>query len=108
MGFNTGVTDPDLAGPPNFTINGFAAVGGTQPLGRIDKTLHFTNNLSYATGAHQFKLGGEFRLADLNVFYDSNKRGTFTYDGTVGPWASLPASQASAALKSLADFMAGS
>ena len=108
MGFNTGVTDPALAGPPNVTINGFAAVGGTQPLGRIDKTLHFTNNMSYARGAHQLKFGGEFRLADLNIFYDSNKRGTFTYDGTVGPWASLPTAQASAALKSLADFMAGS
>ena len=108
MGFNTGVTDPDLAGPPNVTINGFAAVGGTQPLGRIDKTIHFTNNMSYAAGAHQLKFGGEARMAGLLVFYDSNKRGTFTYDGTVGPWASLPTPQASASLKSLADFMAGS
>ena len=108
MGFNTGVTDPTLAGPPNMTINGFAAVGGTQPLGRVDKTLHFTDSISYSTGAHQMKFGGEARMADLFVFYDSNKRGTFTYDGTVGPWASLPASQASASLKSLADFMAGS
>src|SRR5581483_3171253 len=40
LGLNTGVTDADLAGPPNITINGFAAVGGTQPLGRVDKTLH--------------------------------------------------------------------
>ena len=47
-------------------------------------------------------------MADVFVFYDSNKRGNFTYDGTVGPWASLPTSQASAALKSLADFLAGS
>lgn len=106
MGFNTGVTDPLLAGPPNITINGFAQVGGTQPLGRIDKTLHFTNNLSYAKGAHQMKIGGEVRLAKLNVFYDSNKRGTFTYDGTSGPWAGS-ASSANASLKSLADFMAG-
>jgi hypothetical protein len=106
MGFNTGVTDPALAGPPNVTVNGFAAVGGTQPLGRIDKTIHFTNNLSYSTGAHQLKVGGEARVAKLNVFYDSNKRGTFTYDGTSGPWAGS-ASTASAALKSLADFMAG-
>jgi len=108
MGFNTGVTDPTLAGPPNMTINGFAAVGGTQPLGRVDKTLHFTDSMTYSTGTHQIKFGGEARMADLFVFYDSNKRGTFTYDGTVGPWASLPTSQASAALKSLADFMAGS
>lgn len=108
MGFNTGVTDAALAGPPNITISGFAAVGGTQPLGRVDKTLHFTNNLSYATGAHQIKVGGEARVAKLLIFYDSNKRGTFTYDGTVGPWASLPASAANASLKALADFMAGS
>jgi hypothetical protein len=107
FGLNTGVTDPSLAGPPNLTINGFAAVGGTQPLGRVDKTLHFTDNLNWLTGSHQIKIGGEARLAHLFVFYDSNKRGTFTYDGTVGPWASLPTSQASAALKALADYMAG-
>src|SRR5262245_44066725 len=107
MGLNTGVTDPDLSGPPNITINGFAAVGGTQPLGRIDKTIQFTDSLSYATGSHQMKMGGEFRVAKLFIFYDSNKRGTFTFDGTAGPWASLPTSTASAALKSLADFMAG-
>ena len=46
-------------------------------------------------------------MSNLFIFYDSNKRGTFTYDGTVGPWASLPATQASASLKALADFMAG-
>ena len=108
MGFNTGVTDASLAGPPNVSVTGFAAVGGTQPLGRVDKTIHFTDSMSYSTGSHQIKFGGEARMADLFVFYDSNKRGTFTYDGTVGPWASLPAAQASASLKSLADFMAGS
>jgi hypothetical protein len=107
FGLNTGVTDPSLAGPPNLTISGFAAVGGTQPLGRVDKTMHFTDNLSWQKGSHQIKIGGEARLAHLFVFYDSNKRGTFTYDGTVGPWATLPTSQASSALKALADYMAG-
>jgi len=107
LGLNTGVNDPDLAGPPNITINGFAAVGGTQPLGRIDKTIHFTDSMNWQKGAHQIKLGGEARVSKMFVFYDSNKRGTFTFDGTVGPWSSLPTSQASSALKSLADFMAG-
>jgi hypothetical protein len=107
MGLNTGVSnDPALAGPPNISISGFAPVGGTQPLGRIDKTIHFTNNLSYATGAHQFKIGGEARVSKLFIFYDSNKRGTFTYDGTAGPWAGA-ASTASSSLKALADYMAG-
>ncbi len=107
LGLNTGVTDTSLAGPPNLTINGFAAVGGTQPLGRVDKTLHFTDSLSWQKGSHQVKVGGEARVAKLFIFYDSNKRGTFTFDGTVGPWASLPTAQATAALKALADFMAG-
>lgn len=107
LGLNTGVTDPTLAGPPNITINGFAAVGGTQPLGRVDKTLQFTDSMTYSTGAHQIKIGGEARIAKLFIFYDSNKRGTFTFDGTVGPWASLPAATANPALKALADFMAG-
>jgi len=107
LGLNTGVTDPTLAGPPNITISGFAAVGGTQPLGRVDKTIQFTDSMTYATGAHQIKVGGEARVAKLFIFYDSNERGTFTFDGSVGPWASLPTSQASSALKSLADFMSG-
>ena len=107
-GLDTGVSgDPDLQGPPNVTINGFAAVGGTQPLGRVDDTWHVTDALSYSRGNHQLKVGGEARFAKLFVFYDSNKRGTFTYDGTVGPWSSLPAAQASPALKALADYTAG-
>jgi len=107
MGLNTGVADdPTLAGPPNISISGFAAVGGTQPLGRVDKTIHLTNNMSYATGAHQLKVGGEARVSKLFIFYDSNKRGTFTFDGTAGPWAGA-ASTASSALKALADYMAG-
>jgi Carboxypeptidase regulatory-like domain len=107
-GLNTGVADdPDLAGPPNVTLSGFASVGGTQPLGRVDDTWHVTESLSYAKGAHQLKLGGELRTAKLFVFYDSNKRGNFTFDGTVGPWSSLPAAQVSPALKALADYMAG-
>jgi hypothetical protein len=48
-----------------------------------------TEALSYSRGNHQLKVGGEARFAKLFVFYDSNKRGTFTYDGTVGPWSSL-------------------
>jgi outer membrane receptor protein involved in Fe transport len=107
-GLNTGVSDdPYLSGAPNITLSGFTGVGGSQPLGRVDKTIQFTDTLSYATGAHQLKAGVDYRLSKLFIFYDSNKRGTLTYDGTVGPWASLPAAQASPSLKALADYMAG-
>jgi len=56
-------------------------------------------------GRHQLKLGGEYRRADLDVFYQINKRGSFTFDGTRGPWSAD--SSLSGNLKALSDFLAG-
>jgi hypothetical protein len=105
LGLNTGVTDPTLIGSPKLTINGFDYVGATQPLGRIDTTGHATDNLTWTRGRHQLKLGGEYRRAVLDVFYQINKRGSFTFDGTRGPWASD--TTLSGNLRSIADFLAG-
>jgi hypothetical protein len=82
LGLNTGVTDPTLIGRPKITINGFDYVGATQPLGRIDTTGHITDNLTWLRGRHQLRLGGEYRGAPLDVFYQINKRGSFVFDGT--------------------------
>jgi hypothetical protein len=105
LGLNTGVTDPTLIGSPKMTISGFDYVGATQPLGRIDTTGHITDNLTWTRGRHQLKLGGEYRRAVLDVFYQINKRGSFTFDGTRGPWSSD--STLSGNLRSVADFLAG-
>lgn len=105
LGLNTGVTNPTLLGAPNININGFDGVGLTPPLGRIDTTGHITETLSFTTGKHQYRFGGEYRNAHLDVFYQRNARGTFTFDGTQGPWAKNSA--ISSNLKSLADFLAG-
>lgn len=105
IGLNTGVTEATLLGAPTTTISGFAGVGQTQPLGRIDTTGHIVENLSYTVGRHQFKVGGEYRRARLDVFYDTNKRGRFVFDGARGPWAtdaSLSTNQ-----RAMADFLAG-
>jgi hypothetical protein len=105
LGLNTGVTNPSLLGAPNITINGFDAIGLTPPLGRIDTTGHITETMSYTFGKHTFRFGGEYRRANLDVFYQRNARGTFNFDGTQGPWSQD--STVSANLKSLADFLAG-
>jgi hypothetical protein len=105
LGLNTGVTEPNLKGSPLLRISGFAGVGGTQPLGRIDTTGHAVSNLSLNLGRHQWKIGGEYRRAVLDVFYDTDKRGRFTFDGSRGPWASD--ATLSAAQRSMADYMAG-
>ena len=105
-GLNTGVPqDGSLGGSPSLRITNFAGASATQPLGRIDTTGHITENLSYTVGRHAFKFGGEYRRANFDIFYDTNKRGSFTWDGTRGPWAADAA--VSAPLRSLADFMAG-
>jgi hypothetical protein len=111
--FNTGyssaadglLTGSNVAGAPTIKITGFDYTGATPPLGRTDVVGHVTDNLSYTAGRHQFKFGGEYRHANVDVAYFSNSRGTFTFDGTRGPWSSD--STVSSALKSLADFLAG-
>ncbi len=104
-GLNTGVTAPSLHGSPTLRISGFATAGATQPLGRTDTTGHVTDTLSWNHGAHQLKMGGEYRHALLDIYYDQGTRGTFNFDGTRGPWSSNSAY--SSQQKALADFLAG-
>lgn len=104
-GLNTGVTAASLQGSPTIRISGFATAGATQPLGRTDTTGHLTDTVSVTYGHHQIKAGGEFRYALLDIYYDQGTRGTFTFDGTRGPWAS--AAGYTAQQIALADFLAG-
>ena len=112
LGLNTGVTSPVLQGSPSLKITGFDYVGATSPETRTDTTGHITDTLSYNLGKHALGFGGEFRKAQADVGYDINERGTFTFDGTRGPW-STDTSLASSVnpsgpdIKNLADFLAG-
>jgi hypothetical protein len=111
--FNTGYSGPadglltgsTVAGAPTVKINGFDFTGATPPLGRTDVVGHVTDNLSYTLGRHQLKIGGEYRHANVDVAYFSNSRGTFTFDGTRGPWATDTTVQTN--IRNLADFLAG-
>ena len=73
-GLNTGVTAASLQGSPTIKISGFATAGVTQPLGRIDTTGHVTDTVSWNLGRHQLKVGGEYRRALLDIFYDQDAR----------------------------------
>ena len=105
VGLNTGVTDPALSGAPTINISGFAITGATQPIGRVDIVGQATDTLTWTLGRHQIKLGGEFRRAAYDIFYRSNQRGTFSFTGAQGPWASDPT--VSSSLRALSDFLAG-
>jgi hypothetical protein len=120
LGLNTGVTNATDFGSPNIAITGFDSIGLTPPLGRVDTTGHIDQTFTYTTGAHQFRFGGDYRRSLLDVFYDANAPGTFTFDGTQGPFAAqcpndswevgggCPAGGQSPnpSLDSLADFLA--
>jgi hypothetical protein len=95
----------DIPGAPNIQITGFDGVGQTPPEGREDITGHLTDVVSYTTGKHQFRFGGEFRRAQLQEFYHRHALGSFVFDGSQGPWASD--TTASSNVLALADFLAG-
>ena len=103
-GLNTGVA-AGISGAPTIRISGFDYVGATPPLGRTDVVGHVTDNLSYTKGRHQLKFGAEYRHANVDVAYFSNSRGTFSFDGSRGPWSAD--ASVSGPLKSLADYISG-
>ena len=96
------VTGSTLAGAPNIKISGFDPIGETPPEGRNDITGHLTDDLSWVIGKHQFKLGGEFRQAQLDEFYHRHALGSFSFDGSQGGWNS-----GDSRVDALADFLAG-
>lgn len=121
LGLNTGVTDPSLYGAPSITFPNanFDQVGVTPPLGRQDYTGQVTDTATYLIGKHQFRFGGEFRRNYMNLLYQRNVRGGFTYDGqssaklatgastSYATDTSLESSPTDQSVRSLADFLAG-
>jgi len=108
LGLNTGVTSPNLKGAPLIAISGFENTGLTPNSGRNDITGHFSDALSYTTGKHQMRFGGEIRQARIDSFYTTGGRGAFYFTGTQGPWSGLlndPTVDSN--IVALADFMAG-
>jgi hypothetical protein len=102
-GLNLGLPPGIIAaGAPTIVISGFDETGATQPSGRTDVTGHVTDNLHYTLGKHELKFGGEYRHSNVNQLYFSSARGTFTFDGSRGPWGN-----AGSQLSDLADFLIG-
>jgi outer membrane receptor protein involved in Fe transport len=101
LGLNTGVTDPSLPGSPHLEIGvtgsgsglvsnntGFDPLGPTAPSGRNDITGQLDDDLTWTKGAHQLHFGGEFRMAQVDDFYQTGQRGTVYFDGSQGIWNS--------------------
>ncbi len=96
-------TTPKFFGAPNIRISGFEQVGITPPEGRNDITGMISDVISFNTGKHQFRFGGEYRQAHLNEFYFFHGLGKFIFSGAQGLWGTC----ADPNVCALADFMAG-
>ena len=116
LGLADGVNDPSLFGAPTINISGLDTVGQTQPLGRKDYTGHLTDTATWVTGKHQFRFGGEFRRNYMDLQYQRNVRGTFTFNGTGSANVTLPtgatayttdSTYGGSDVRSLADYLAG-
>jgi hypothetical protein len=94
-----------IFGAPNIIINGFDQIGITPPEGRNDPTGVIGDILSWTKGKHQMRFGGEFRDGRVDAFYHRRSLGSFTFDGTQGPWAGTCASTDPTC--ALADYLAG-
>jgi Carboxypeptidase regulatory-like domain/TonB dependent receptor len=108
LGLNTGVTAANLSGAPYISIGSFDKIGSTPPSGRSSVTGTVQDALSYLKGAHQMRFGGGFMQGRIDGFYHAGARGSFTYNGSQGPWSNLIGTPGfDANLAGLADFMAG-
>jgi hypothetical protein len=120
LGLNTGVTNPSLFGAPTITISGLDVTGETQPLGRKDYTGHITDVATWVTGKHQFRFGGEFRRNYMDLQYQRNVRGTFSFNGSAtsnaaiatlvtnaGGTAYATDTSVTSDIRAMADYLAG-
>ncbi len=105
VGLDTGITNPILFGAPQISINGFDPIGLTPVSGRQDITGHLTDAVSWNIGKHELRLGGEYRRAYIDIFYNFGARGSFSFTGQQGPWGAD--TNVDPNTLALADFLAG-
>ncbi|MBO0724476.1 MAG: TonB-dependent receptor, partial [Blastocatellia bacterium] len=108
------VTNAQSGGLPTIAVTGFVSLGAPTnvPRGRVSSGYQFVDNLTFTSGAHTYKAGVEYRRAIVNSFNDTSARGALNFNspatnppGPTGPPLTRPV--ASAAINSLADFLAG-
>lgn len=69
-------------GYPTIAVTGFDQLGdaGNLPQDRHDNTYEVSDSFSWVLGSHSIKFGADVRRFQLNLLFDSNARGTLTFD----------------------------
>jgi hypothetical protein len=99
-GLNTGITNPLNFGLPEIDITGFTQLGNASgwPLFTTpNRTIQFSDGVSYTHGRHTFKFGGEIRRGSTDNLRNRTGKGRIEFTGGGTFTGSTP----------LEDFLAG-
>lgn len=97
---------PEISnGYPAFTIVGYENLGeaANQPQNRRNNTYQLVDTWSYTTGEHSIKAGFNYTRFQANTLFDSNTRGSLTFDRVYSASAATNPTGGSA----LADLLLG-
>ena len=83
VGFKYAGTNTTAAGLPFITVNGFITTGDAQQpfASRANNVFGFSDDMTWVTGRHSFKVGGEFRRDQIRVSFINRPNGDFTFTG---------------------------
>lgn len=82
-GFTGGISNPLASGPPEFNVSGYIILGPAYDIPKlwVYNNYQYTGSLTWITGRHQLKMGGEFlRYQYFSKQYGST-RGRLTFLG---------------------------
>jgi len=83
LGFQYSGTNTTAAGLPFITVNGFFTTGDAQqPFAtRTNNVLSMSDDLTWVTGRHAYKFGGEIRRDQIFVSFINRPNGDYTFTG---------------------------
>jgi outer membrane receptor protein involved in Fe transport len=81
-GFKYNGTNTTAAGLPFITVTGFFTAGDAQQpfASRTNNVFGFSDDLTWVTGPHSFKFGGEVRRDQIRVSFINRPNGDFTFN----------------------------
>ena len=84
LGFNITPSNATAAGLPFITVTGFFNTGDAQqPFAtRVNDVFGFTDDLTWVSGKHSMKFGGELRRDQIKVSFINRPNGDYTFAGT--------------------------
>ena len=90
-------------GLPDITLSNLQGLTETQPSFSISQTISVSEVLSFRTGKHNMRFGGDYRRVHRDFLAGSNPTGGFTFTG----WFTQDAAKDAGTGSSMADFLLG-